>query len=322
VSPLQLAIETLSETNQKIRSLIEQHLADASLKVDPLGMVLNGVVDAAVSGGIANYKASRLCSSGSTGGNSNNTCGNSNSQNNSYHPCSSSVARVVLFSVVSVCLCVYLSVSAMIGLCWTVFAWNRMPAEWNGDLQTLICVLVARPRRCLTLSNAVPRQNWMVAYLGYTLRMKTLFRGWPVMAHDMHTRRRRMRWFLKHLRYHHEMVVGARYSQKLGQIWKWLHSNALADPGGVMRIYALFWTTIDPPCGSHVIWRLWHSSNVKYLFSSPIFQAYLSLDQVAKSSHKVEFFCIAGVYYKRILLWASGRQRWNTVVLPHFVAMS
>ena len=94
MSPLQLAIETLSETNQKIRSLIEQHLADASLKVDPLGMVLNGVVDAAVSGGIANYKASRLCSSGSTGGNSNNTCGNSNSQNNSYHPCSSSVARV------------------------------------------------------------------------------------------------------------------------------------------------------------------------------------------------------------------------------------
>ena len=26
----------------------------------------------------------------------------------------------------------------------------------NGDLQTLICVLVARPRRCLTLSNPVP----------------------------------------------------------------------------------------------------------------------------------------------------------------------
>jgi len=26
-----------------------------------------------------------------------------------------------------------------------------VPAEGNGDLQTLICVLVARPRRCLTL---------------------------------------------------------------------------------------------------------------------------------------------------------------------------
>jgi len=31
-----------------------------------------------------------------------------------------------------------------------------VPAEGNGDLQTLICVLVARPRRCLTLSNPVP----------------------------------------------------------------------------------------------------------------------------------------------------------------------
>ena len=42
----------------------------------------------------------------------------------------------------------------------------------NGDLQTLICVLVARPRWCPTLSNPVPWQNWMVAYLGYTLELK------------------------------------------------------------------------------------------------------------------------------------------------------
>jgi len=79
------------------------------------------------------------------------------------------------------------------GRCWTVFARNRdtaVPAEGNGDLQTLICVLVARPRRCPTLSNLVPWQNWMAAYLGYTLRMKTLFRSWPVMVHDTHTTRR------------------------------------------------------------------------------------------------------------------------------------
>ena len=63
----------------------------------------------------------------------------------------------------------------------------------SGDLQTLICVLVARPRWCLTLSNPVPWQNWRAAYLGYTLQMKTLFRGWPVMVHDTHTRRRRRR---------------------------------------------------------------------------------------------------------------------------------
>ena len=36
------------------------------------------------------------------------------------------------------------------------------------------------------------RQNWMAAYLGYTLWMKTLFRGWPVMVHDTHTRWRRL----------------------------------------------------------------------------------------------------------------------------------
>jgi len=76
---------------------------------------------------------------------------------------------------------------------WTVFAQNRdtaVPAEGNGDLQTLICVLVARPRRFSTLSNPVIWQNWMAAYLGYTLRMKTPFCGWPVMVHDTHTRRR------------------------------------------------------------------------------------------------------------------------------------
>ena len=33
--------------------------------------------------------------------------------------------------------------------------------------------------------------NWMVAYLGYTLRMRTLFRGWLIMVNDTHTRRRR-----------------------------------------------------------------------------------------------------------------------------------
>jgi len=62
--------------------------------------------------------------------------------------------------------------------------------KWR--LTDTICVLVVRPRRCPTLSNCVPWQNWMVAYLGYTLRMKTLFCGWPVVAHDTHARRRRL----------------------------------------------------------------------------------------------------------------------------------
>ena len=44
-----------------------------------------------------------------------------------------------------------------------------------------------------TMSHIVescPRQNWMVAYLSYTLWMNMLFHGWPVMAHEMHMRRR------------------------------------------------------------------------------------------------------------------------------------
>ena len=98
------------------------------------------------------------------------------------------------------------------GLCWTVFARKRdtaVPAEGNGDLQTLICVLVTRPRQCLTQSNPVPWQNWMAAYLGYTLRTKTLFRGWRVMVHDTHMRRRinvepRERGFIKCLQEVHK----------------------------------------------------------------------------------------------------------------------
>ena len=70
---------------------------------------------------------------------------------------------------------------------------GAVSAEGNGDLQTLTCVLVARPRRCLRLSNPVPWQNWMAAYLGYTLRIKTLFRGWPIMVNDTHTSSRSTR---------------------------------------------------------------------------------------------------------------------------------
>jgi len=77
---------------------------------------------------------------------------------------------------------------------WTVFTQNRdtaVSAEGNGDFQTLICVLVARLRRCPTLSNPVLWQNWIAAYPNCTLQMKMLFRGWPIMVHDTHTRRRR-----------------------------------------------------------------------------------------------------------------------------------
>eukprot|EP00105_Crassostrea_gigas_P042991 XP_019927139.1 PREDICTED: dedicator of cytokinesis protein 1 isoform X1 [Crassostrea gigas] len=56
VSPLENAIETLETTNKRINSLIEQHIADDHLSTNNLGMLLNGVVDASVNGGISNYK--------------------------------------------------------------------------------------------------------------------------------------------------------------------------------------------------------------------------------------------------------------------------
>ncbi|GFR93576.1 dedicator of cytokinesis protein 5 [Elysia marginata] len=56
VSPIENAIETMEEKNKNLLSLIEQHRLDWNLRSDTLGMQLNGVVDPAVSGGIANYK--------------------------------------------------------------------------------------------------------------------------------------------------------------------------------------------------------------------------------------------------------------------------
>ena len=54
-------------------------------------------------------------------------------------------------------------------------------------------VLAGRLRRCPTLSNPILWQSWMAAYTGCTLQVKTLFPGWPIMVHDMHTRRRSKR---------------------------------------------------------------------------------------------------------------------------------
>ena len=56
MSPLENAIETMETTNQKLQVQIDLHRTDPKARIDPLGMLLNGVVDAAVSGGIANYK--------------------------------------------------------------------------------------------------------------------------------------------------------------------------------------------------------------------------------------------------------------------------
>uniref|UniRef100_A0A3Q3M374 Dedicator of cytokinesis 2 n=1 Tax=Labrus bergylta TaxID=56723 RepID=A0A3Q3M374_9LABR len=56
LSPLENAIETMECTNEKILTLINQYQADWSLPINPLSMLLNGIVDPAVMGGFANYE--------------------------------------------------------------------------------------------------------------------------------------------------------------------------------------------------------------------------------------------------------------------------
>lgn len=56
VSPLQNAIETMEATNKSLRELIIAHKNDPGLQLNPLSMKLNGIVDAAVMGGVVNYE--------------------------------------------------------------------------------------------------------------------------------------------------------------------------------------------------------------------------------------------------------------------------
>jgi len=75
-----------------------------------------------------------------------------------------------------------------------------VPAEGNGDLQTLICVLVARPRLCATLSNTMTKLNgslsqvhsadedavsWLIITRGQSNLTKSASRGAhsPVRGH-------------------------------------------------------------------------------------------------------------------------------------------
>ena len=80
------------------------------------------------------------------------------------------------------------------GLYWTVFTRNRdtaVPAEGNGDLQTdtNLSDLWRDPYDvpyCQILSP--DKTEWRP--ISATLRMNTLFHGWPVTFHVMHRRRR------------------------------------------------------------------------------------------------------------------------------------
>ncbi|KAM6306098.1 dedicator of cytokinesis protein 1 isoform 5-T5 [Aegotheles albertisi] len=56
ISPLENAIETMQLTNDKINNMVQQHLNDSNLPINPLSMLLNGIVDPAVMGGFTNYE--------------------------------------------------------------------------------------------------------------------------------------------------------------------------------------------------------------------------------------------------------------------------
>uniref|UniRef100_A0A803TVA9 Dedicator of cytokinesis 2 n=1 Tax=Anolis carolinensis TaxID=28377 RepID=A0A803TVA9_ANOCA len=56
ISPLENAIETMSMTNEKILTMINQYQGDENLPINPLSMLLNGIVDPAVMGGFAKYE--------------------------------------------------------------------------------------------------------------------------------------------------------------------------------------------------------------------------------------------------------------------------
>ena len=53
-------METMQLTNEKISSIVQRHHNDPNLPINPLSMLLNGIVDPAVMGGFAKYEKVRL----------------------------------------------------------------------------------------------------------------------------------------------------------------------------------------------------------------------------------------------------------------------
>uniref|UniRef100_A0A665TXY5 Dedicator of cytokinesis 5 n=1 Tax=Echeneis naucrates TaxID=173247 RepID=A0A665TXY5_ECHNA len=56
ISPLENAIETMEMANEKLSNLVQHQACDRSLSVNPLSMMLSGIVDPAVMGGFSNYE--------------------------------------------------------------------------------------------------------------------------------------------------------------------------------------------------------------------------------------------------------------------------
>jgi hypothetical protein len=60
ISPIEMAIETIELKNKSIRELIFDHSSDPNTPIHSLSAIINGVVDAAVNGGIPKYEEAFL----------------------------------------------------------------------------------------------------------------------------------------------------------------------------------------------------------------------------------------------------------------------
>ena len=56
MNPLDIAIETVTTKTREISQLTNEYAAKLSSNINPLSMLLKGVIDAAVMGGISNYE--------------------------------------------------------------------------------------------------------------------------------------------------------------------------------------------------------------------------------------------------------------------------
>lgn len=56
ISPLQNAVETVESKNKELDRIITNLSSDRAQSINPLSMILNGIIDAAVMGGIAKYE--------------------------------------------------------------------------------------------------------------------------------------------------------------------------------------------------------------------------------------------------------------------------
>lgn len=60
MTPLELAIETMQQTNKDIRELVKEHSKDFQSPINPLSIKIAGVIDAAVMGGLVKYEEAFL----------------------------------------------------------------------------------------------------------------------------------------------------------------------------------------------------------------------------------------------------------------------